>query len=155
MRACILLHLHIQREKIVLRGSRAGRGTREEPGTLTQGGALFSLVPLVWESNPKLQVAGARPNHQPVGGSDPNHQGIWSPPRAGLDRDRDLQLSGINNPVKKKRPNRHFTTHSTGVLPQCEIWGSGLFVRVLKFDSPLPEDHRVNTLSTADSLRHH
>jgi hypothetical protein len=28
-------------------------GTREEPGTLTQGGALFSLVPLVWESNPK------------------------------------------------------------------------------------------------------
>jgi hypothetical protein len=27
----------------------AGRGTREEPGTLTQGGALFSLVPLVWE----------------------------------------------------------------------------------------------------------
>jgi len=30
-------------------------GTREEPGTLTQGGALFSLVPLVWESNPKLQ----------------------------------------------------------------------------------------------------
>ena len=36
-------------------------GTREEPGTLTQGCALFSLVlvPLVWESNPKLQVAGA------------------------------------------------------------------------------------------------
>ena len=30
-------------------------GTREEPGTLTQGGALFSLDPLVWESNPKLQ----------------------------------------------------------------------------------------------------
>jgi hypothetical protein len=28
-------------------------------------------------------VAGARPNHQPIGGSDPNHQGIWSPPRAG------------------------------------------------------------------------
>ena len=25
------------------------RGTREEPGALTQGGALFSLVPLVWE----------------------------------------------------------------------------------------------------------
>jgi hypothetical protein len=24
-----------------------GGGTREEPGTLTQGGALFSLVPLV------------------------------------------------------------------------------------------------------------
>ena len=27
-------------------------GTREEPGTLTQDGALFSLVPLVWESTP-------------------------------------------------------------------------------------------------------
>ncbi len=38
---------------------------------------------------------------------------------------------------------------------RCEIWGSGLFVRVLKFDSPLPEDHRVNTFSTADSLHHH
>ena len=45
---------------------------------------LFSLVPLVWELNPKLlsRVAGARPDHQPIGGSDPNHQGIWSPPRA-------------------------------------------------------------------------
>ncbi len=30
-------------------------GTREEPGTLTQGAPVFPLVPLVWESNPKLQ----------------------------------------------------------------------------------------------------
>jgi hypothetical protein len=30
-------------------------GTREEPGTLTQGVALFSQVPLVWGSNPQLQ----------------------------------------------------------------------------------------------------
>jgi hypothetical protein len=59
-------------------------GTREEPGTLTQGGGLFSLVPLGWESNPKLQGGWCKPNHQPIGGSDPNHQGIWSPPRAGL-----------------------------------------------------------------------
>jgi hypothetical protein len=52
-------------------------GTREEPGTtLTQGGALFSLVPLVWESNPKLQSGWCKSNHQPIGGSDPNHQGI-------------------------------------------------------------------------------
>jgi hypothetical protein len=58
-------------------------GTREEPGTFTQGGALFSLVPLVWESNPKLQGGWCKPNHQPIGGSDPNHQGIWSPPRVG------------------------------------------------------------------------
>ena len=47
-------------------------GTREEPGTtLTQGGALFSLVPLVWESNPKLQSGWCKSNHQPIGGSDP------------------------------------------------------------------------------------
>jgi hypothetical protein len=31
-----------------------------------------------------VTLHGARPNHQPIGGSDPNHQGIWSPPRAGL-----------------------------------------------------------------------
>ena len=35
--------------------------------TLTQGGALFSLVPLVWESNPKLQGVWCKPNHQPSG----------------------------------------------------------------------------------------
>ena len=39
------------------RGGEGDCGTREEPGTLTQGGTLFSLVPLVWESNPKLQGA--------------------------------------------------------------------------------------------------
>ncbi len=39
---------------------------------------------LVWESNPKLRVAGARPNHQADRGSDPNHREIWSPPRSGL-----------------------------------------------------------------------
>ena len=53
-------------------------GTREEPGTLSQGGALFSLVPLVWESNPKLQGGWCKPNNQPIGESDPNHQG-WDP----------------------------------------------------------------------------
>jgi len=37
-------------------------GTREEPGTLRQGVALFSLVPLVWESNPKLQGGWCKPN---------------------------------------------------------------------------------------------
>ena len=40
-------------------------GTREEPGTLTQGGALFSLVPLVWESNPKLQGGWCKPTTSP------------------------------------------------------------------------------------------
>jgi hypothetical protein len=50
-------------------GWGGGGGTREEPGTLTQGGALFSLVPLVWESNPKLQ--GGWCKTQP-----PAHRGI-------------------------------------------------------------------------------
>ena len=31
--------------------------------------------------------------------------------------------------------------------------GPWTFCCVLKFDSPLPEDHRVNILSTADSLQ--
>jgi hypothetical protein len=44
----------------------------------------------------------------------------------------------------------------SGAIPEwllterCEIWGRGPSVCVLKFDSPLLEDHRVNTLSTAD-----
>jgi hypothetical protein len=29
-------------------------------------------------------VAGARPNHQPIGGSDPNHQGFWGPLGPGV-----------------------------------------------------------------------
>jgi hypothetical protein len=43
------------------------RGTREEP-VLPHRVPLFSLVPLVWESNPNSQsrVAGARQNHQPI-----------------------------------------------------------------------------------------
>jgi hypothetical protein len=44
-----------------------GVETREEPGTLTQGGVLFSLVPLVWESNPKLQGGWSRPTTRPSG----------------------------------------------------------------------------------------
>jgi hypothetical protein len=74
-------------------------GTREEPGTLTQGGALFSLVPLVWESNPKLQGGWCKANHQPIGGSDPNHQGIWSPPRAGLGPGRNPALFSLLVPL--------------------------------------------------------
>jgi len=35
---------------------------------------LFSLVPLVWESNPKLQGAWCKTHHQADRGSDPNHQ---------------------------------------------------------------------------------
>ena len=44
-------------------------GTREEPGTVTQGGAPFSLVPLVWQSNPQLQGGwlSASPTASPLG----------------------------------------------------------------------------------------
>jgi hypothetical protein len=42
------------------------RGTRDKPSTLTHGGALLSLVPLVWESNPKLLGGWCKPNHQPL-----------------------------------------------------------------------------------------
>jgi hypothetical protein len=56
----------------------------EEPGTLTQGGVLFSLVLSFGNRTQNSIVAGAKPNHQTIGGSDPNHQGIWSPPRALL-----------------------------------------------------------------------
>jgi hypothetical protein len=51
--------------------------------------------------------------------------------------------------------NTDISTRLTRCPERCEIWDRGHFVCVLKFDSPLPEDHRVNTLSTADSLRHH
>ena len=53
-------------------------GTREEPGTLTQGVDLFSLLPLVWESNPKLQ--GSWCKTQP-----PVHWGILSQPSGDLE----------------------------------------------------------------------
>ena len=58
-----------------IRGSGAhpgGAGTREEPGTLTQGGALFSLVPLVWESTPKLQGGWCK-SCQGLQGDHPPH----------------------------------------------------------------------------------
>ena len=50
-------------------------------------------------------------------------------------------------------PTRYMR-YTTGIRG---IWvrNLGHFVCVLKFDSPLPEDHRVNILSTADSLHHH
>ena len=49
--------------KLFARGEGDSGGTREEPSTLTQGGTLFSLVPLVWESSPKLQGGWCKPNH--------------------------------------------------------------------------------------------
>ena len=53
------------------------RGTREEPGTLTQGVALFSLVPLVWESNPKLHGGWCKSNHQPSGDLEPTQENAF------------------------------------------------------------------------------
>ncbi len=51
------------------------------------------------------------------------------------------------NPTRYMR----YTTGIRGI----RVRKLGYFDCVLKFDSPLPEDHRVNILSTADSLRHH
>jgi hypothetical protein len=60
-------------------------GTREEPGTLTQGAPVFpgSSRLGIEPQTPGWLVQDPRPNHQPIGGSDPNHLGIWSPPRRG------------------------------------------------------------------------
>ena len=60
-------------------------GTREDPGTLTQGGALFSLVPLVWESNPKLQVVWCKPTTNPSGDLIPTIRGSGAHPGRGWD----------------------------------------------------------------------
>ncbi len=62
-------------------------GTREEPGTLTQGAPVFPGP----GSSSRLGIEPKTPGwlvqdpatSQPIGGSDPNHQGIWSPPRRG------------------------------------------------------------------------
>jgi hypothetical protein len=45
-------------------------------GSLTQGGALVPLVPLVRESNPKLQGGWCKPNHQPNGDLEPTQGGV-------------------------------------------------------------------------------
>ena len=60
-------------------------GTREEPGTLTQGGALFSLVPLVWNRTQNSR-AGARvrlesnPTTSPSGDLIPTIRGSGAHP---------------------------------------------------------------------------
>ena len=51
-------------------------GTREEPGTLTQGAPVSSFPgsSLTFSFGDRTQnsrVAGARPNHQPIGDSEP------------------------------------------------------------------------------------
>ena len=61
------IEVDTQRRRFGCRESDFVGPVREEPGTLTQGGALFSLVPLVWESNPKLQGGWCKPKHQPIG----------------------------------------------------------------------------------------
>ena len=57
-------------------------GTREEPGTLIQGGALFS-IPLVWESNPKLEGGWCNPTTSPSGDLIPTIRGSGAHPGRG------------------------------------------------------------------------
>ena len=57
-----------------LEPTQGGAGTREEPGTLTQGVPVFPGSSRLGIQNSR--VSGARPNHQADRGSDPNHLGI-------------------------------------------------------------------------------
>ena len=54
-------------------------GTREEPGTLTQGAPVFPGSSRLGIEPKTPGWLGARPNHQADRGSDPNHWGIWRP----------------------------------------------------------------------------
>jgi hypothetical protein len=78
---------------------------------LNTGCACFPWFLSFGNRTQNSRVAGARPNHQPIGGSDPNQQGIWSPPRAGL-----VHLGPLRNPVLQHRvddestlPHLHLT----------------------------------------------
>ena len=76
------LHSNTQRRIQILRVRQAPVGTREEPGTLTQGAPVFPGSSRLGNRTQNSRVTGARPNHQADRGSDPNHRGIWSPPMA-------------------------------------------------------------------------
>ena len=93
--------------------------TCEEPGTLTQGGTLFFLVPLVWESNPELQGGCCKTNHQPIGGSDPNHQGIWIPPR------QTGRLVQTNTPARQCLPSAGWDLAWSARTGSWPMWMSG------------------------------
>jgi len=98
---------------------RGATGTRKEPGTSAQDGALFSLVPLVGNRTQNSRAAGARPNLQPIGGSDPNHLGIWCPPSA--------VCGGVMSPVTKEKNHRNFILRNVcltaGPSTKLFAWG--------------------------------
>ena len=72
---------------------RRGGGTHEESGTLTQGGAQFSLFPLVcWESNPNSRVAGASPTTSPSGVLIPSTKSSHEPQ---IQKKRKLRVSSM------------------------------------------------------------
>ena len=51
------------------------------------------------------RVAGARPNHQPIGGSDPNHHGTLEPKQGGAGSSRLGIQSSQNSRVAGARSN--------------------------------------------------
>ena len=63
------------------------------------------------------RVAGARPNHQPIGGSDLNHQGIWSPPRS-LHASSGRDESSSFDTAQKKRHISLFQKHDKFLVPR-------------------------------------
>ena len=65
------------------------------------------------------RAAGARPNLQPIGGSDPNHLGIWCPPSA--------VCGGVMSPVTKEKNHRNFILRNVcltaGPSTKLFAWG--------------------------------
>ena len=71
-----------------------GGGTREEPGTSTQGAPVFPGSSRL-EIEPKTPGWLVQdPTTRPIGDltPDPNHRGIWSPPMAGQN---ERQVAGM------------------------------------------------------------
>jgi len=88
---------------------------------------LFSLVPLVWESNPNSRVAGARPNHQADRDLIPTIGGSGAHPGRGM----GLRHALFNNTRTKKN------------MTQEMIWGSS------------PMAHQPAKLEAAHSAAHY
>ena len=95
-------------------------GTREEPGTLTQGGALFSLILLVWESNPKLQGGWCKPNHQPNGDLEPTQGGAGPITKLFLWGEEDMCLGPAKHGVVRAGPIRSTMEAGVDVVPTTD-----------------------------------
>jgi hypothetical protein len=87
---------------------------REEPGTLTQGGDPFSLVPSFGNRTPNSRLAVASPTTSPTTQRGP---GIWSPPRAGRG---SVQFSSLPTSVHFRPP-----LHCFRIFFLCHVFYKG------------------------------